>query len=354
MIPYWILFGVFALAALVTGRQTQHRYTPAVLAAALFLTIMIGLRYEVGGDWFAYLALLKHVRLLDLASALRASDPGYAFITWVAAQNGLGLWAVDLVCAAIFTWGLLELCRDQPNTWLALVIAVPYLVIVVAMGYTRQAAALGLLMAALPQYFRGRLWRVALALVIAAAFHKSAIIVIPLLVIASSRRRFLTILSLGAVALMIYYLFVVSAVDRLFAGYVAARYNASGAGIRIAMNLVPASIFLIWSRRFRMEREERRLWTVLSLGSFVAFAMFLVVPSSTAVDRISLYLIPLQVVVLSRLAYAFSATEAPSIALKFGVIGYSLLVQFVWLNFADNVRAWLPYRNYLTESRTQD
>jgi hypothetical protein len=221
------------------------------------------------------------------------------------------------------------------------------------MGYTRQAAALGLIMAALPQYFRGRLWRVALALVVAAAFHKSAIIVIPLLVIASSRRRILTVLSLGLVALMIYYLFVVAAVDRLFTSYVTARYNASGAGIRIAMNLVPASIFLFWSRRFEMEREERRLWTVLSLGSFVAFAMFLVVPSSTAVDRISLYLIPLQVVVLSRLPYAFSATDAPSVSLKFAVIGYSLLVQFVWLNFAENAHEWVPYRNYLTESRTR-
>jgi hypothetical protein len=353
MIPYWVLFGVFALAAATTARHTGRRYSPALVAAFLFLTIMVGLRYEVGGDWFAYRAMLKHVGLLDLSAALRVSDPAYAFITWVAAQGGYRLWAVNLVCAAIFAWGLIELSRDQPNTWLALVVAVPYLAIVVAMGYTRQAAALGLLMAALPQYFRGRLWRVALALIVAAAFHKSAIIVIPLLVIASSRRRFLTVLSLGAVALMIYYLFVVSAVDSLFTHYVAAKYNASGAGIRIAMNLVPASIFLIWSGRFRMEREERRLWTVLSLGSFLAFAMFLVVPSSTAVDRISLYLIPLQVVVLSRLPYAFSDSEAPSVALKFGVIAYSLVVQFVWLNFADNAFAWVPYRNYLTQSQTR-
>src|SRR5438270_4872058 len=170
MLPYWILFGVFALAAAITGRQTEHRYSPALVAAALFLTIMVGLRYEVGGDWFAYRGMFKHIGLLDLPSAIRASDPAYAFIDWVAARNGWGLWAVNLVCAAIFTWGLLELCRDQPNTWLAVVIAIPYLVIVVAMGYDRQAAALGLIMAALPQYFRGRLWRVALALVVAAAF----------------------------------------------------------------------------------------------------------------------------------------------------------------------------------------
>jgi hypothetical protein len=32
------------------------------------------------------------------------------------------------------------------------------------------------------------------------------------------------------------------------------------------------------------------------------------------------------------------------------VIAYAAAVQFVWLNYAVNSFAWLPYRNYLTAS----
>ena len=48
--------------------------------------------------------------------------------------------------AVPFTYGLFRICRQQPNPWLALVVATPFLIIVVGMGYTRQAAAMGFLM----------------------------------------------------------------------------------------------------------------------------------------------------------------------------------------------------------------
>jgi hypothetical protein len=48
-------------------------------------------------------------------------------------------------------------CRTQPRPWLALTLAFPYLVVVVAMGYTRQGVAIGLEMLALLALERDRL-----------------------------------------------------------------------------------------------------------------------------------------------------------------------------------------------------
>ena len=71
-------------------------------------------------------------------------------LNWLAARTELGPYFVNTVCAALFAWGLVVFCRAQPRPWLALVVAVPYLVTVVAMGYTRQGTAIGLAMLALP------------------------------------------------------------------------------------------------------------------------------------------------------------------------------------------------------------
>jgi hypothetical protein len=218
---------------------------------------------------------------------------------------------------------------------------------VVAMGYTRQAAALGLVMLALLSYFRGATIRMTVFAALAVTFHRSAVIVIPLIGMASSRKGILTIALLAASAGLTYWVLVSQSLDRLFTNYVHARYNSAGAGIRIAMNLIPAAIFLLLAKRFSLSREERRLWTIFSIASFAALILYLTTPSSTAVDRLALYLIPLQIFVLSRAPVALSNSQASQVIIRFGVIAYSLAVQFTWLNYADNAQAWIPYDNYL-------
>lgn len=347
MLAYWLLFGIFALAATFTHEHWQQKAHLSWYAAGAFLILMIGLRRHVGGDWGTYQRMFDQLRYLNTFYALKVVDPGFKLLNLEAARLGLGVWAVNLVCAAIFTYGLLRFCRDQTSPFLGLLVAIPYLVIVVAMGYTRQAAALGLIMLALCYYFRGAILQMAICAALAVTLHKSAVIVIPLIAMASSRKSILTIALLGVTAALTYWLFVSQSLDRLVANYVHARYSSTGAGIRIAMNILPASLFLLLSNRFSFSREEKRLWTIFALGSFVALFLYLTTPSSTAVDRLALYLIPLQIFVLSRAPLALSDKQVSQVAIKVGVIAYSIIVQFIWLNYADNAKAWIPYDNYL-------
>jgi hypothetical protein len=75
-----------------------------------------------------------------------------------------------------------------------------------------------------------------------------------------------------------------------------------------------------------------------------ALVMLLFTNSSTAVDRLALYLIPLQMFVWGRLPSAFPDRGRLNIQISIVIIAYSAAIQFVWLNYAANSFAWLPYK----------
>jgi hypothetical protein len=268
------------------------------------------------------------------------------FLNWGTAKLGLEIWAVNLICGLLFSWGLIRFALAQPSPWLAVTVAVPYLIIVVAMGYARQAVAIGIIFAALADPRRRSLLRLAVFVAIAAAFHKSAVIILPIVALASVRNKLLTYLMMGATALLLYYLFVQDTIDTVMVNYVAAGYSSQGAAIRIAMNLPPAMLLLAFRSRFNLPKQDWALWRNFSIASLIALVMLIVSPSSTAVDRISLYLIPLQIFVLARVPYAFKEQGNINRQLTLLVLSYSALVQWVWLNYADHSSYWLPYRVY--------
>jgi hypothetical protein len=72
----------------------------------------------------------------------------------------------------------------------------------------------------------------------------------------------------------------------------------------------------------------------------------MVIQASKEVDRLALYMIPLQLVVLSRLPIALQRKGVSVRVLTIAVLAYSAVVQFTWLNFAGHAGFWLPYRVY--------
>ena len=135
-------------------------------------------------------------------------------------------------------------------------------------------------------------------------------------------------------------------VETLRVSYIEAEYQSSGAAIRVAMNAVPAAIFLMLRKHFDMPEHMRTFWTWMSLGGIGFVGLLVVSPSSTAVDRMALYWIPLQLFVLSRLPNAMASMGSTRNVWVQAVVAYSGAVLFVWLNFADNALYWLPYQFY--------
>ena len=143
---------------------------------------------------------------------------------------------------------------------------------------------------------------------------------------------------------VLYSVFLEKSVDRLVENYVEAEYQSEGAAIRVAMNALPAIVFLLNRSRFALERQEEKLWTYMSLISLGAIAALLLTSSSTAVDRLALYGIPIQLFVWSRLPDVIG--RGWSAVIVFGCVLYSSLVLMTWLLFATHSADWLPYQLY--------
>ncbi len=313
----------------------------------LALTLLIGLRHEIGVDWGNYLGHIEATAeepVLDVVS--RGKDPAYALLNWLGANVFGGIYLVNTICGALFTWGLIRFCQAQPRPWLSLLVGIPYLVVVVAMGYSRQGVAIGLAMLGLTAFMNGSLLRFVLWVAVAAAFHKSAVILLPLAIFFSNKSRLLTLIGLTVTTGLLFALLLKESVDGLVQTYIVAEYDSSGAAIRIAMNALPAIIFLWCRKRFCLPPTQLAFWTWMSLAALGFIVLLIVSPSSTAVDRVALYWIPLQLFVWSRLPDVLGRFGKRNPVWVGAVISYCAAVQFTWLFFAEHAFAWLPYQFY--------
>lgn len=315
------------------------------------LTLFIGLRHEVGGDWMNYIPYLTRVEGLPLDEVFPLADPGYQLLNWVFSASPWGVYGVNLVSAAIFSVGLVLFCRVQPRPWLALCLAIPYLVIVVAMGYTRQAVAIGLMMPGLLALERGRIFPFLLCMAVGATFHSTALVmlalVIPAVPAGSMSGLFIRLLLVLIVGGALVQTLLAARLESFVLGYIDAEFQSDGAAIRVLMSLLPGLVLLIWTHRFGFTAQQKRLWLAMSFLAVVcAFALLLFPSNSTAVDRIALYAIPLQLVVGSRLPGTHLLGCSRSLLVLL-VLAFAAAIQFVWLNFAVHASDWLPYQNVI-------
>ncbi len=319
---------------------------PAVIVLSIALVLMMGLRTEVGGDWDAYFNYLESMRGEPVSALLTTNEPGYLFLNWLGANVWGGIYTVNTLSAALLVWGLVSFSLCQPRPLLAMLVAFPYLLMVVGMGYTRQSVAIGLVMLAMVAVFHGRVRFYIAWVMLAVLFHKTAVVMLPFAFFALRRNKLLYgILMVLAGGLLITLL--LPYVDYFFVGYVTSSYESGGAVVRLLMTVGPALVFLLYRRRFGFSVPLQSFWGALSWGSVVLLLLLLWFPeNSTAIDRLALYWLPLQLMVLSHLPGIW---VLKGLGRSFGalmVAAYSMVLMLGWLLFATHAHAWLPYQFY--------
>ena len=368
MTIYFLLFFVVAILAIgnmrpsgdILGKNFSLLLSPSSFLFFICLVVFIGLRHETGGDWGNYIYQLQKASLMELNQLITfGQDPLYQVIKSYAASftceyntsecafNEGGLQFLNTVCAIFFCYGLMVFCMHQPRPWLALCVAVPYLIIVVGIGYTRQAAALGFIMLALTAISHGRLFQYCIWILVGATIHKTALIMLPLMIFGIKKNKTLIFIAGAIFGLLLYYFFFIEAIAILAQNYLGTEYDAAGALIRLGMNAIPAIIFLSFRNSFALNGAAKDLWTGVSILALVLLFLYFISPSSTAVDRIGLYLIPLQLFVMSRLPDVFGVYGARNPIINYLIIMYSLLVLFTWIFFSSNAANWIPYKSFI-------
>jgi hypothetical protein len=350
MLIYWIFFLTLFLISLMKFKYYYLNISLINKAQDLkwkltfiFITLFIGLRHNVGGDWINYIELFNFIKAKNFLDVLSGSDPFYGLINWILSDLEFGPYWVNLICGYLFTWGLFIFCRAQPQPWLALAVSLPYLITVVAMGYTRQGVAIGIVMAGLVFLQNGSMLKFTICLFAAIAFHKSAIILLPLAIF-SGKKNFYSLIGILFFGTLMFFLFVVEYINSLFSGYVTDQYESSGALIRVLMNAFPAALFLVFRGRFKLSKYEESFWSWMSISALFILIILFISPSSTAIDRIALYWIPLQLFVFSRLPQAMGKNFIIHYQYLFLIFIYYSLIFYVWLFHAQYRVFWIPYR----------
>ncbi len=364
MITYLSVWFFFALQGLSKYKSWSKTTLTCLI---IFFTLFIGLRFNVGGDWKNYLIDMQIKAGLDFPNLLsdgrgveyflgssgiyndfKIREPFWHILIWIGANWGGGIYLANVTAAFIFSSCLLYFCKQQRNPWLALIVAFPYLIIVVGMGYTRHSVALGFEMIAILMLQKDRLLSYIAWIILGSTFHRTILVLLLLPMLSGKPSiKFTKIVRFILLIGVTYGLYVTVFEPILISwlqGY--ALMESEGAWVRVLLCLMPASVFLLIKKKFKLSPASTRIWTMMSFGSFICFLGLLVGLPSTMIDRIALYLIPLQVLVGSNLPYTYFLKISPLVWTRLITI-FSLLVLVVWLLYSGHSYLWLPYDNLL-------
>lgn len=345
MLVYWLMFCLPALGSFYFPQIDDKRRDSILRAICVLFVFFIGLRIEVGGDWFNY---LEHYEdnidsTYSFFDERSDWDPGYILFEYFSALLGFGIYGVNLACGATLMIGVYYFCRRQPQPFLALLVAVPYMIIIVGMGYSRQGAALGFELLAVMALTDGRVRYFVLWVICAALLHKSAVLLFILSALSLKDKPIRTIVVILVVAALATWELLHEHSEKLWLNYVEERMESEGAMIRVIMNAVPAVLFLIFAKRLAPDEQERKVWFWVALLSLACIPWVSSAP--TAVDRIALYFLPIQLLVYSRLSNLFRSSSSRLVSVTTIVVGYGMVL-FVLLNYGTIITtAWIPYDN---------
>lgn len=348
MLIYWLMYLVpLSMALFATYSRKPHQILWSCLALGYIL--VIGLRHNIGADWYNYTLHYLIIEKMSFFSMMQdgPGDIGHRIVNWLIAQWGLRIYGVNTIYATIFMFGLIQFSKKQLHPWLTFAIAVPYLTIVVVMGYSRQGVAIGLFLLALTYMQKGKFKAYVALILLATFFHKTAILLLPLGVFFHTKGLILRFIMIAPIAYGTWHLLVASKQEHLWALYIEKDLQSSGAYIRVILNTLPSLFLLIYRKEWQRQFNDYFFWywvAIGSIGSLVFLSLFDI--ASTAIDRVGLYFIPIQLIVFSRLPYLARGRFSPETTTVFIMLGYTLLL-FIWLNYASHAHAWVPYNNIL-------
>lgn len=343
MLIYWVIYLIPVTCAFIFTRKQKPVLILFAYTGFIF-SLIIGFRYNIGSDWSRYLQHYEDLKGLTFLEIFdRSEDYGHLIFNWISAKLDLGIYGLNFIYIIIFLIGLIKFCIKEQNPWIAMSVAIPYLVIVVAMGLTKQSVALGFIFLGI-NYLRDKKFiYFILSIICGALFHNSAIIMLSFLLLDKNikiKQRFFLLIFF----LIISTIFLSQNYAAMNEIYIQRSLKSEGIYGRLILNIIPILIFFYFKEKWKKNFNDYHIWYWFS---FVTIISIIFIPiSSTLIDRILIYFTPLQLVVYSRLPFLAKNIIQP-IHTKLTIFTFYAAVQFIWLYFSNHSNAWLPYKNIL-------
>lgn len=348
---YYLVFGYIVLFLFLRhlGRDFDK---PLYWVTLISLFIFSSLRYEVGCDWDTYEIIFDLFSFdqsdgsLGIRNAFLTGE--FLYLGSIGAIKYLGLpyETLNIITGLIFFLGIHSLAQRQPNPLLFLVLSFPILIINMPMAGIRQAAAIGFLCFGFIAFIEKKTIRYLLFVFLAAMFHSSAIIfILPsiFLFLDLNRRTFLLMIAL----LTVFVLTILSSQAAQFAieRYLEEEIDSSGAIFRVGLVAATGIFFLlILDKQWKvLYAHDHYFIKLFSIGMIMIFPLLLI--STVISDRIGYYLMPAQIMILSRLQFLESRYR--QLFYVGGIVVLSLTF-IIWTQASYHFNeCYLPYKNIL-------
>jgi len=315
----------------------------------ILLFIFAAFRFEVGCDWGTYrmLHLIMHQPIQDLG-AYAITQPGFTVLSKLSYLFGLDYYWTNFFSVLIFFIGINSLAKRSNDPLGFIILLFPILIINMPMSALKQGAAIGIMCFAYLAFIDQKLFRYIFFVIIASAFHPSAILFISFAPLLKGKLNIIAIARAILISSPILVIIAFSSTAELASErYInSANPEAAGAIFRILILVIFSTSFLLffknkWKLRFP---SHSKIITLFSLCSFGLLAVFPI--SSVIADRFGYYFIPILTLFLANIS-SIKPLEMRAFWSSFHYL--ILLLMFIsWTSVSYHFEScYQPYKSWL-------
>lgn len=349
MLVYVSVFLAITFASLLARTRNEQNTTLTIIG--VFLLLFMGTRKDTGCDYSSYEArFLNNYYSLDYSAYLTQEEPGFHWLNVLVHNLGLDYMWLNILASLIIIICLIRFVRFSPSPLLLLALLFPILIVQLSMSGLRQAIAVAFLTQAMISFLHVERIKIALWILLAAQFHQSAYLFLPLALIAGRQFNWITagasLAFLGPAAVLL----MGERADVYAARYVEQIYgeNASGGAVlRYALALLPCILFEANARRAQLTLPNH--YPLMRITSIMVFALIPVALLSTvALHRMTYYIYPMAMFIFACMPLVMLNRRAFTRNSMFWPAGVLLVYMVGWFALSRHASyCYLPYESFL-------
>jgi hypothetical protein len=217
------------------------------------------------------------------------------------------------------------------------------------MGYHRQALALAFFMVGVIQLEKNNFNKYFFFIFIGFCFHYTSLFLIAFGLLANPKFNFkhifLTIFFVGITLIAADPVLL----NKIIEVYILNPFLISkGAFMRILLCLITAIIFFRFNSNPNFEIKNKKLFYIQSYFVLAFTISLIFFPNlSTLIDRLAIYFIPFQLIIISNFLNIFSQKDSSRLIVFFLISLTYLSILLIWVYLGEYSHWWYPYSNLL-------
>lgn len=341
----------------------------------IIIIIFTGLRYKVGADWEVYEYLFNSFKNLGFPSIaiFKSSDPLYIVLNIFADRLGSYIYLVNITISTIYFLALYSIAVHLSGNKIGTIYLISsYLLIIVIlnMGYTRQALASGFILYFYYNFFKKNYLLSLSCFLLSVLSHKTSLIVYLMILVTFvienkdllkiSFKNFFSLILIVIAALFFFFIYEQD-ILRLIDVYVVSSFGnnqypslnikqpvmSEGVIFKLLYLYFFVGLFFLYKKKiFFINKNEKIIFysliiPIIGVGPFIGYF-------SSFVDRILVYhyFFPIFVTLKILNVENFKIKEK-KIKIETTIIIFSFIALLAWLIFANHSKYWINYDNYI-------